>query len=52
MMQFTHLDGRRTQHTGVLSEGRWSAHDRRMRGATAPQPFINTGSADSETGDI
>lgn len=27
-MKSTHLDRRRTQHTGVLSDGRWSAHGR------------------------
>lgn len=36
MMQSTHLDRRRTTHTGVLSDGRWLAHARREARATEP----------------
>lgn len=36
MRKFTSLVRRRSQHIGVLSDGRWSAHDRRGDGATKP----------------
>lgn len=32
MDQCIHLDRRRSQHTGVLSNGMWSAHGRPLAG--------------------
>lgn len=36
MGKHIHLDRRRTQHSGVLSNGMWSAHGRALAGATTP----------------
>lgn len=41
MTKRTHAPLRRTQHVGVLSDGVWSAHDRRAAGSNgAPELFL------------
>lgn len=42
MTKRTHAPRRRTQHVGVLSDGVWTAHDRRVDGATVPRPLTST----------
>jgi hypothetical protein len=47
MTKRTHAPRRRTQHVGVLSDGVWTAHDRRVDGATAPRSLTSSDQKES-----